>query len=120
MKSPRGQKIIDYKWVFKKKEGILGAESVRYKARFVDKGYSQIEGVDFNEVFSQVVKYTSICVLLAMVVWFDLELEQLDMKTAFLHGELEEQILMHQLEGFIIEGREDHECILKKSLYGLK
>ena len=53
------------------------------------------EGVDFNEVFYPVVKHTSIRVLLAMVAWFDLELEQLYVKTAFLHGELEEQIFMH-------------------------
>ena len=87
----------------------------------VAKGYSQTEGVDFNEVFSPVVKHTSIRVLLlGIVAWFDLELEQLDVKTAFLHGELEEQIFMHQPEGFVIEDKEDHVCRLKKSLYGLK
>ena len=95
MKPPRGQKIIDCKWVFKKKEGISGAESGRYKARLVAKGYSQKEGVDFNEVFSPVMKHTSIRVLIVMVAWFDLELEQLDVKIVFLHGELEEQIFMH-------------------------
>jgi len=55
-----------------------------------------------------------------MVAWFNLELEQLDVKIAFLHGELEEQIFMHQPEGFVIEGKENHVCRLKKSLYGLK
>ena len=75
VKLPRGQKIIGYKWVFKKKEGISGAESIRYKARLVAKGYSQTECVDFNEIFSSVLKHTSIRVLLAMVAWFDLELE---------------------------------------------
>lgn len=74
----------------------------------------------FNEVFSPVVKHSSIRVLLAMVALFDLELEQLDVKTAFLHGELEERIYMHQPEGFIVQGKEDHVCLLKKSLYGLK
>jgi len=103
-----------------KKEGIPGAESVRYKTRLVVKGYSQTKSVDFNEVFSLVVKHTSIRVLLAMVTWFDLELEQFDVKITFLHGELEEQIFMHQPEGFVIEGKEDHECRLKKSLYDLK
>ena len=92
----------------------------RWKARLVAKGYSQTKGVDFNEVFSPVVKYTSIHVLLAMVTWFNLELEQLDVKITFLHGELEEQIFMHKPEGFVIEGKEDHVCKLKKSLYGLK
>ena len=55
-----------------------------------------------------------------MIAWFDLELEQLDVKTTFLHGELEEQIFMHQPEGFVFEGREDHVCRLNKSRYGLK
>ena len=90
VKLPRGQKIVGYKWVFKKKEEIPGAESVRYKARLVAKGYNPTEGVNFNKVFSLVVKHTSIRVLLAIVAWFDLELEQLDVKTAFLHGKLEE------------------------------
>ena len=65
-------------------------------------------------------KHSSIRVLLAMVAKFNLELEQLDVKTAFLHGELDEQIYMHQPEGFEIHGKEDHVCLLKKSLYGLK
>ena len=86
----------------------------------VAKGYSQREGIDFNEVFSPVMRHSSIHVVLAMVALFDLELEQLDVKKAFLHGELKEQIYMHQLEGFVIQGKEDHVCLLKKSLYGLK
>jgi len=92
---------------------------VRYKVCLVVKGYSKIEGVNFNEVFSPVVKHTSIRVLLVKVAWFDLELGQLDVKMTFLHVELEEQIFMHQPERFIIEGKEDHVCRLKKFLYGL-
>ena len=120
VKPTRGQKIISCKWVFKKKEWISGAESVRYKACLVAKGYSQTVGVDFNGVFSPVVKQISIRVLLAIVAWFALQLEQLDVKTTFLHGELEEQIFMYQPEGFVIKDKEDHVCRLKKSLYGLK
>ncbi|KAK2998464.1 hypothetical protein RJ639_023404 [Escallonia herrerae] len=66
------------------------------------------------------IKHTSIRVLLAMVALYDLQLEQLDVKIAFLHAELEEQIFMCQPEGFMIQGKEDHVCLLKKSLYGLK
>ena len=119
-----GEVVIgtENKWlqmIFKKKEETLGVESVRYKVRLVVKCYSQ-RGVDFNELFSLVVKYTSIHVLLVMVVWFDLELKQLDVKITFLHAELEEQIYIHQPEGFSIEGKKYHVCKLKKSLYGLK
>ena len=77
--------------------------------------------MDFSEAFSLVVKHSSIMVLLTMVTLFDLELEKLDVKIVFLHGKLEKQIIyMHQPEGFIILGKEDHVCLLKKSLYGLK
>ena len=117
---PKEKRAIGCKWVFKKKEGIPGIEIGRYKARLVAKGYNQREGIDYDEVFSPVVKHTSIRVLLAIVAQFDLELEQLDVKTAFLHGDLEETIYMAQPEGYYVEGKEDHVCRLKKSLYGLK
>ena len=65
-------------------------------------------------------KHSSIRVLLALVAMHDLELEQLDVKTTFLHDELQEDIYMQQPEGFVVEGKEDHVCQLKKSLYGLK
>lgn len=84
-----------------------GDEGVKYKARLVAKGYSQVPGVDFNDVFSPVVKHCSIRVLLALVAMFDLELEQLDVKTAFLHGDLEEQIYMQQPERFLVEYKEE-------------
>ncbi|KAG8472304.1 hypothetical protein CXB51_034358 [Gossypium anomalum] len=90
------------------------------KARLVAKGYSQVPGVDFTDVFSPVVKHSSIRALLGIVAMYDLELEQLDVKTAFLHGELEEDIYMQQPEGFTVSEKEDYVCLLKKSLYGLK
>ncbi|KAG9442249.1 hypothetical protein H6P81_018103 [Aristolochia fimbriata] len=120
VKPPKGKKIMGCKWVFKRKEGIPGVEDARYKARLVAKGYSQVPGIDFNDVFSPIVKHSSIRVLLAFVAMHDLELEQLNVKTDFLHGELEEQIYMRQPEGFVVEGKEDHVCLLTKSLYDLK
>ena len=86
----------------------------------VAKGYSEIPGIDFNDVFSPVVKHSSIRALLSIVAMRDYELDQLDVKTAFLHGELEEDIYMDQPEGFVIPGKEHLVCKLKKSLYGLK
>ncbi|KAG8491586.1 hypothetical protein CXB51_014658 [Gossypium anomalum] len=96
VKLPKGKKTVCCKWVFKKKEGTPGFEKPRYKARLVAKGYNQIPRVDFTDVFSPVVKHSSIRALLGIVAMHDLELEQLDVKTAFLHGELEEDIYMQQ------------------------
>ncbi|KAG8478507.1 hypothetical protein CXB51_028390 [Gossypium anomalum] len=120
VKLPKGKKTVRCKWVFKKKEGTPGVEKPRYKARLVAKGYSQVPGVDFTDVFSPVVKHSSIRALLGIMAMHDLELEQLDVKTAFLHGELEEDIYMQQPEGFTVSEKEDYVCLLKKSLYGSK
>ncbi|KAH9669015.1 hypothetical protein KPL70_021617 [Citrus sinensis] len=92
--NPGNKRLISCKWIFKRKEGIPDVEPPKYKARLVARGFTQREGVDFNEIFSPVVKHSSIRILLAMVALLDLELEQMDVKTAFLHGNLEEQILM--------------------------
>ncbi|KAG8495920.1 hypothetical protein CXB51_007502 [Gossypium anomalum] len=115
-----GKKAIGCKWVYAKKEGFPGKNEIRYKARLVVKGYTQKEGIDYNEVFSPVVKHSSIQILLALVAQYDLELVQLDVKTAFLHGDLEEQIYITQPDGFKVAGKENWVCKLTKSLYGLK
>ena len=115
---PKKQKVVGCKWIFKKKEGIPGVERPRFKARLVAKGFTQVEGIDYNEIFSPVVKHCSIRIILGLVNQYDLELEQLDVKTAFLHGNLKETIYMNQPEGF--EEGENKVCLLKKSLYGLK
>nr|KYP42748.1 Retrovirus-related Pol polyprotein from transposon TNT 1-94 [Cajanus cajan] len=116
---PKGRKAIGCKWVYKiKRDGNDQVE--RYRARLVVKGYAQKEGIDFNEIFSPVVRLTTIRVVLAMCAAFNLHLEQLDVKTAFLHGELQEEIYMLQPEGFKEQGKENLVCRLTKSLYGLK
>ena len=120
VKLAEGKRVISCKWIFKRKEGIPGVESTRNKARFVVRGFDQEKGIDFNEVFSPVVRHTSIHILLALVALYDLEMEQLDVKTAFLHGNLEEEIYIQQPEGFVVPGKENHVYRLKKSLYGLK
>ena len=76
--------------------------------------------IDYFEIFSPVVKLTTIRVVLGIVAAENLHLEQLDVKTAFLHGDLEEDIYMQQPEGFTMQGKENQVCKLKKSLYGLK
>ena len=82
------QKVVSCKWIFKGKQGATENEPIRFKARLVDRGYTQRKGIDYTEVFSPVVKHTSIRVLISIVSQFDWELEQLDVKTAFLHGNL--------------------------------
>ena len=87
----------------------------------VAKGFTQVEGVDYNEIFSFVVKYTTIRVVLALVTHLNWDLEQLDVKTAFLHGELEETIYMRQSKGYKVHKKSGEQvCLLKKSLYRLK
>ena len=76
--------------------------------------------IDYSEVFSLVVKNTTIKLVLGIMASENLHLEQLDVKTVFLHGDLEEEIYMHQPEGFIVQGKENLVCRLTKSLYGLK
>ncbi|KAH9678735.1 hypothetical protein KPL71_025836 [Citrus sinensis] len=109
-----GKTLVGCKWIFKLNEGVSGGEPVRYEAKLVAKGFIQKEEIDFNEVFSPVVKHSSIRVLLAITTFFELELNQMDVKTAFLHGNLKKEILMAQPEGFIEEGTEDMVCLLKK------
>ena len=119
VKLPKGKKVLKNKWVFRLKSGEDGTPP-RFKARVVVKGFEQKKGVDFDEIFSPVVKMSSIRVVLGMAASMDLEVEQLDVKTAFLHGDLEEEIYMEQLKGFEVKGKEKMVCRLRKSLYGLK
>ena len=116
---PNGVKAIGCKWVFKTKKDSLG-NIERYKARLVAKGFTQKEGIDYTETFSPVSKKDSLRIILALVAHFDLELQQMDVKTAFLNGDLEEEVYMKQPEGFPSSDGEQLVCKLKKSIYGLK
>ena len=102
--------------MYAKKQGSLQEDMVRYKARLVAKGYAQRERIDYNEVFSPLVKHSSIHILLALVAQYELDLDQLDVKTVFLHGDLDEEIYMSQPTEFKTAGKEEMVCKLKKSL----
>lgn len=117
---PKNQKLVECKWLYKLKDGINQNDPPRFKARLVAKGYTQRAGIDFTEIFSPVVKFKTIRLMLSIVAQYDLEIEQLDVKTAFLHGELDESIYMSQPLGFKDRNLPEHVCLLKKSLYGLK
>jgi hypothetical protein len=116
---PTGRKYVGSKWFFKKKFNAQ-AKVEKYKAWLVAKRYFRVEGIDFGEIFSPVAKLTSIRFILSIDVAFDLEVEQMDVKIAFLHGDLEEEIYMKQPEGFAVKEKKELVCKLKKSLYGLK
>lgn len=116
---PPGRKAIEGKWIFKFKPGHKQV-APRFKARFVVKGYSQIFGLDYLDTFAPVVKHYSLRAVLAIAAAKDLEMIQLDIKTAFLYGELQEEIYMQQPEGFVTSGKEEQVCRLLKSIYGLK
>ena len=115
----KGKRALPCKWVYKVKLSPTDAKP-RYKARLVAKGFKQQQGIDFDEIFSPVVKMTTLRTVLALVAREDLELVQLDVKTAFLHGDLHEDLYMEQPAGFVAHGSEDMVCRLCKSLYGLK
>ena len=116
---PKGVKPVGCKWVYKTKLDPKGNVE-RYKARLVAKGFTQKEGVDYNETFSPVSRKDSFRIIMALVAHYDLELHQMDVKTAFLNGNLHENVYMTQLEGFLVKGKEHMVCRLKKSIYELK
>ncbi|KAF3656105.1 hypothetical protein FXO38_14340 [Capsicum annuum] len=92
----------------------------KYKARLVVKGFKQKEGLDYFDTYSPVSRITSIRMLIVLAAVYDLQIHQMDVKTAFLNGNLEEEIYMEQPEGFVVPGKENKVCKLVKSLYGLK
>ena len=116
---PKGRKPIGNRWVFRVKENQSG-EIERFKARLVAKGFSQKHGINYEETFASVAKFTSIRILLSLAAKYSLTLHQMDVKTAFLNGSLDEDIYMAQPDGFIDRAHPDFVCKLKRSLYSLK
>ena len=116
---PLGRKLVGCKWVYKLKLDANG-KVARFKARLVAQGFTQKPGVDFKETFAPVARLTSIRMVLHIAALEDWELDQMDVKNAYLNGILEEEIYMAQPEGYKVPGQEDKVLRLKKGLYGLK
>ena len=112
-------KTIDCKWIYKKKIDMDGNVHV-HKARLVAKGFRQIQGVDYDETFSPVAMLKSVRIMLAIAAFFDYEIWQMDVKTAFLNGNIEEELYMVQPKGFADPKDADKVCKLQRSIYGLK
>ena len=117
---PRGKQAVGGRWVYAVKESPDGSETC--KARYVAKGYSQVEGIDYKETFSPTANMTSVRALMQVAVQEDLTLHQMDVKTAYLHAPIDCEVYMEQPEGFEIKSKtgEHLVCKLNKSLYGLK
>ena len=117
---PEGRKVVGSRWVYTVKENPSGSKT--YKARYVAKGYSQTEGVDYHETFAPTANFTSVRILMQLAAQYDLILHQMDVKTAYLNAPIDCEIFLEQPEGFEIASSSNDVLVykLKKSLYGLK
>ena len=107
------------KWLFKTKRKENG-EVDKFKARLVAKGYKQEYGIDYKEVFAPVARHDTIILVITVIAHNSWPIHQMDAKSAFLHGSLDEQVFVHQSHGNIKLGNEHKMYKLKKALYGLK
>jgi hypothetical protein len=111
--------VVSSKWIFKIKHAADGSIE-KYKSSFVVRGFSQKEGIDYEETFSPLARYTSIRTIIALAAKMKWKLHQMDVKTTFLNGVIEEEVYIEQTQGFEVEDRKTHVGKLKKPLYGLK
>ena len=116
---PKGVKPIGWKWILKTKRDSKGYVE-RYKACLVAKGFTQNEGIDYKETFSPISSKDSFKIIMTLVAHYDLNLHQMNVKTTFLNGDIEETIYIMQPENFESEESKHLVCKLKKSIYGLK
>ncbi|CAM8960204.1 unnamed protein product [Rhodiola kirilowii] len=116
---PSGHKPLGNKWIFRKTMKVDGTID-KFKARLVIQGFRQKYGIDYFDTYAPVARISTIRLLIALASIHKLLVHQMDVKTAFLNGDLKEEIYMKQPEGFVVAGQEHKVCKLVKSLYGLK
>ena len=114
---PKSKDVVSSKWLYKIKHVDDGSVE-KYKARFVARDFSQKEGIDYEEKFTHVAIYTSIRTIIALAAKMKWKLHQMDVKTTFLNGVIEEEVYIEQPQGFEVEDKKTHVCRLKKALYG--
>ena len=115
---PKGKSVLTSKWIYKIKHAADDSIE-KYNARFVARGFSQKEEIDYEETFALVVRYNSIITILALASNIKWKLHQMDVKTTFLNGLIEEEVYIEQPQGFETNDHKNRVCILKKELYGL-
>jgi hypothetical protein len=116
---PVGKLVVTSRWLYKTKIAADGSVE-KHKARFVARDFSQILGVNYDETFAPVARYTSIRTIIAIATEMGWRIHQMDVKTAFLIGFIEEEVYIEKPQGFEAGDRETHMCLLRKALYGLK
>ena len=116
---PQDKSVVSFRWIYKVKQANDGSVD-KHKVRFVSRGFSQVEGIDYNETFAPVARYSSIRLILALSAQMGWKIHQMDVKTTFLSGKIEEEVYIEQPKGFETFDRESHVCRLKRDLYGLK
>ena len=116
---PTGKSIVTSIWLYKIKHVVDGGME-KCKAIFVARGFTQKEGVDYDETFAPVARYNTIRTIISLAAVFKWKLHQMDVKTAFLNGKIEEEVYIEQPEGCVTQGKKTHVCKLKKDLCGLK
>jgi hypothetical protein len=116
---PKEKYLVSLKWIYQMKLAFYG-NIEKYKEIFVASGFSQKEGIEYEEIFSPIERYTSISTILSLVAMMKWKVHQIDVNKTFLNGEIKEELYVEKPLGFKTHDRENHVCKLKKDLYGLK
>lgn len=116
---PQDKLVVSSRWLDKVKQVANGSVE-KHTARFVAHGFSQVKGIDYDETFAPVARYSSIIFILALSTQMGWKIHQMDMKATFLNGKIKEEVYIEKPEGFETFDRESHVCQLKRALYGLK
>jgi hypothetical protein len=116
---PKDKNVVGSKWIYKVKHATDGSME-KYKSHFMAKGFSQREGVDYEDIFPPVARYSSIREVISLATKKGWRVHQMDVNTAFLNGVVEEEVYVEKLKGFEVGSRETHVCRLRRALYGIK